>query len=386
MMNQRTILAVSVLLLSASGVAAQTYHVSIGLFRKEPPAVVRVSGPCLISGRSRVDSGKSIVLRYSAKGVLLEGVGARSTHPSVRLKPVDPGGTVELVVDGRGRPYRGEITVRSSRGKLQVVNRLDIEDYVRSVLPGEMPHDWPLQSLAAQAVVARSFAAAGMGRHSKEGFDLCDLTHCQVYRGSSWERPETNRAVEMTSGEVLTFRSKCVPVPYHSTCGGCTTDGLYSGHPAEDYLTPVKDSRGKEVYCSASNHYRWSWSLSSDELKRATEADGRPVPGEVADVRVSARDASGRATVIEIRADRLVKVTACDFMLAAGRHLGWNKIKSTFFDVRKSNGRFVFTGRGLGHGMGLCQWGARGMALRGRSYGEILKHYYPKCVVSRRYH
>jgi stage II sporulation protein D len=279
---------------------------------------------------------------------------------------------IRLVVDGAERTYRGRITARASHGRLLLVNHVPLEDYLRGVLPGEMPHDWPMEALAAQAGVARSFAVAEMGRHSRDGYDFCDLTHCQAYRGASWERQSTDRAVRMTAGRVLAASGKVIPAPYHSTCGGKTCANV-------EYLTYVDDSKNGKAYCAESDHSRWTSAISADDLGRALK-----IGGTITDIRLLGRDSTGRVTKIEIKVDRVTAFTASEFQGAVGRDLGWMRIKSAWFDVRKSGDSFIFTGRGLGHGMGLCQWGARGMARHGRSCEEILRHYYPRCRIERK--
>lgn len=351
--------------------ASDARVIRIGLLRKDPPAEVQAVGPLTVyrgMTKKAVSTGRVITLNLS---------GGRAI-----LKPATPGGAITLLVGAQPRSYRGEITVTPLRQRLLLVNRLDTEDYIRSVLPAEMPSDWPIQALAAQAVVARSFAIASIGRHAGEGFDLCDLTHCQVYRGASWERPQTNTAVDMSRGQIVTFQGRCVPVPYHSTCGGQTTDSTRDEHRGPEYLTGIQDGSSKP-WCSASPHYRWSCSLSAEDLERALESDGHTIPGTPKSLTIRSSDASGRALTIVIQAAGTVAISGEDLMIAIGRHLGWNKIKSTRFTVQERDGEFFFSGSGLGHGMGLCQWGARGMALNGRSYADILRHYLPKCRVER---
>ncbi|MHB0999446.1 MAG: SpoIID/LytB domain-containing protein [Armatimonadota bacterium] len=358
----------------------------IGLFKPDGlPEGVCAYGPCTIrhsNGIYHLKSGKLLTIKCTPTGLTLDGIGRQITSSYVKLMPDGIGGNIRFypIYTSEIRRYRGWMEVRPRNGKIMAVNHIDTEDYLRSVLPGEMPSDWPSQAFAAQAVVARSFAYASKGRHAREGFDLCSLTHCQVYRGMSYERPQTNNAVRSTAGLVIAYNGRPVAAPYHSTCGGKTTDGLYSGHRAEPFLVPVADSAKGKVFCAESPHYSWKGVTSPENIRQALQMDGIHT-GKISDMKITSKDKSGRAISIKLIVGKTSSVSGYDLMMAVGRHIGYNRIRSTLFTIRKSGTKLVFTGKGLGHGMGLCQWGARGMAKQGYSPRDILKHYYPKCTL-----
>ena len=143
----------------------------------------------------------------------------------VRLRPVD-----DVPVEAAGRHVRGDIVVRSGADGALLINELDLEQYLRGVVPAEMgPRAFPeIEALKAQAVAARTYAMAHLGEHDAQGYDLCATTQCQVYKGVEVEDPLSDRAVSETAGEVLTWRGALVDARYHSTCGGHTEDAVVS--------------------------------------------------------------------------------------------------------------------------------------------------------------
>jgi peptidoglycan hydrolase-like amidase len=148
--------------------------------------------------------------------------GATAQGPTVRLVPLDP----DPVRVG-AKSVRGELELRPSAGGVIVVNVVNLEQYLRGVVPAEMgPRSFPLlEALKAQAVAARTYAVAHLGDHAAEGYDLCDSTACQVYEGAGAEQPLSDRAVLETAGEVVTYQGKPIDAMYHSTCAGHTEDG-----------------------------------------------------------------------------------------------------------------------------------------------------------------
>ena len=143
--------------------------------------------------------------------------------PSLLIQPVEPGGTLEV----NGQPYRGKVEVRILGDSLKVINQLEIEEYLKGVVPNEMgPATYPeLEALKAQAVAARTYVVANRGQFSDSGFDICDSASCQVYKGYGTEHPLSTRAVEETAGLIAVFNGSPIKTLYTSTCGGHTEDG-----------------------------------------------------------------------------------------------------------------------------------------------------------------
>jgi len=265
--------------------------------------------------------------------------------------------------------YRGKIEAyRADRGLL-LVNVVDVEDYLRGVLPSEMPPSFQREALKAQAVAARTFAWANRGRHAKLGYDLCDSTDCQVYPGAAAENTATSEAVKETSGLVATYKGKLISAQYCSDCGGATGDG---GVP---YLAPVPDrpDDGAPDYCDHDGHcWTRSWPLA-DFAKLAQKRF--PTLGGLRSVSVAEASDLGRVRTVKLEADKGAAAIAAAELR---RLLGPTVVKSTVFTVKVEDGNVIFEGKGFGHGIGLCQFGANALASppHNQTFDQILKHYY----------
>jgi SpoIID/LytB domain protein len=257
---------------------------------------------------------------------------------------------------------------------------IPLEDYVLGVLSMEASTEDELEALKAQAVVSRTFALRNAGRHSSEGYDLCSNTHCQQYSNDkSRVRDQLRRAVDETAGELETEKTgEPIDAYFHAACGGATTsiEALW-GVPAPSYLRGVRDD-----YCVAIPGRKWTDEIPATRLMKALSSDPRSdVGGRIEDLVVTKRDASGRAELITVEGERRRHLRGWEFKMIVGRALGWNVLKSSRFEVRRSGSSFVFRGSGFGHGLGLCQQGAHVMARRGVGYRQILEHYFPGAAV-----
>ena len=261
-----------------------------------------------------------------------------------------------------------------------VTQTIPIEDYVRSVVATEGSTENELEALKALAIASRTYALKNMGRHERDGYDLCSTTHCQRYRptGSQSDAPVSRavaEAVEATRGEILRDSGGNVVDSYFSaSCGGATANmGTLWGGSAPPYLRGVKDD-----YCANEPHHSWTDVISEAHLLKALKSDRRTnVGGQLHNVTVVRRDQSDRAELIALEGERRVTVSGWDFKIVVGRALGWNILKSSRFDIVRSGPNFVFRGKGFGHGLGLCQEGAHVMAAGGASYYQILAKYFP---------
>ena len=229
-----------------------------------------------------------------------------------------------------------------------------------------------------QAVVARTYAAASLGRHAAEGFDVCDTTHCQLI---NLERPVRSRwaniarqAVRATAGRILVYGARPVSALFHSDCGGyrASASDVWGGAPVP-YLIAEPDPLP-----GGRKHQSWTFTIGREPLRSALNANARTAVGERLDtVDVQRRDASGRASLVLLNGARAPLVRGEDLRAAITTALGPRSLRSSRFDVRREGDAFVFTGQGYGHGVGLCQTGAAARAAAGESAENILAFYYP---------
>jgi stage II sporulation protein D len=298
--------------------------------------------------------------------------GASSFRVGSRV--VDKPGTFDGPVTLDGRELRGKLEIFSDGGKLVAVNVVDLEDYVAAVVGSEVPHDWPLEALKAQAVAARTFAVAqkvaqGAGARAHLGASVLD----QVYKGTAHPFPGAQQAARATAGEVLTWGAAPIAAYFSASCGGKSESAEVAFHLAPGTTPYIKG--GEEDGDERPWTVRMKLSAVSTALKKRIGADVRGL-------RVASRTASGRALLM--RLDTSAGQRNLD-AIELRQLLGYRDLPSLLFDVDVSHGTAVFAGRGSGHGVGLCQWGAHDRAVRGAKYGEILAHYYPGAELRRMY-
>jgi stage II sporulation protein D len=300
-----------------------------------------------------------------------------------------PGPVRVSVPSAMGRPKMVVLRVQVKDGKALVVRDVPLEYYVAATAASEVHPDSADEAVAermyeVQAVIARTYALTNRGRHAKEGFDLCSRTHCQLYEPA---RLNTSRwssvvqtATERTAGEVLWFDAAPARAVFHADCGGHTSAAAAVwGGLAPPYLTAKKDA-----VSSVSAHAEWTFESRAEALRIALNADPRTAVGDtLADIEVAGRDAAGRAEKLILRGTRTFVIRGEVFRDVVTRRLGVRTLKSTLFSVKKSRGAFTFTGRGFGHGVGLCQAGALARLKAGDSPEDVLSFYFPGASVRR---
>lgn len=314
----------------------------------------------------RWQAGAFLVGREKLRGEVL------TVRPSTKA---DGAGEFTL----NGRRYRGALELRHKGGGLTAVNIVPVDDYLRSVVPEEMPVDWPAEAIKAQSVAARSFALASRGRHAGEGYDLCTTTHCQLYTGTAAEKSASNAAIKATRGEVLTYGGKPIEALFHTDSGGMTenSEDVWGSHVS--YLRAAKDTPTKTM--------PWTKTISRVDLERKLAAKGHDI-GKVRSLALSPL-AIGRAAKDRTASGRVktmtVKGTKSTATLSGTTWRSLLGLKSTLFDAKLAKDMVTFTGYGSGHGLGISQWGAERMAARGASYAEILHHYYTGTTLQQLY-
>lgn len=305
----------------------------------------------------RWQAGAFLVGREKLRGEVL------TVRPSTKA---DGAGEFTL----NGRRYRGALELRHKGGGLTAVNIVPVDDYLRSVVPEEMPVDWPAEAIKAQSVAARSFALASRGRHAGEGYDLCTTTHCQLYTGTAAEKSASNAAIKATRGEVLTYGGKPIEALFHTDSGGMTenSEDVWGSHVS--YLRAAKDTPTKTM--------PWTKTISRVDLERKLAAKGHDI-GKVRSLALSPL-AIGRAAKDRTASGRVktmtVKGTKGTATLSGTTWRSLLGLKSTLFDAKLTKDAVTFTGYGSGHGLGISQWGAKRLAESGKSYAAILSHYY----------
>jgi stage II sporulation protein D len=285
-----------------------------------------------------------------------------------------PGSVVNTASSGftfNGRAYRGTAT-RLRDGN--IVSTVALEEYLYSVVPHEMTPSWPGAALAAQAVCARTYVL--QRSDPRRAYDVVPSELDQVYTGVESETPAARAAVDSTAGMVLRFTDQYARVMYSSCCGGHTeaANEAWGGAPIP-YLNGVLCTT-----CTASPYYRWNHELELGAVATAFAPELQPV-GSLQAVNPGDRDPSGRVRTVVLNAEHgAVPVKGATFRLRVGPRVLPSLLISRFEPATEAPERIAIEGGGLGHGVGLCQWGARGLALGGASFSDILRFYFPGTV------
>jgi stage II sporulation protein D (peptidoglycan lytic transglycosylase) len=270
-------------------------------------------------------------------------------------------------MNGREYPATLEI-VRYGEG-LAIVNELRLEEYVVGVLRAETNERWPVETLRAQAIVARTYAAFLRASSGTRPYHVVATTTHQVYAGHVPASSPIWDAVRDTAGQVLLWNGELFPAFYHSASGGYTEDPrtVFAARnmPA---LKAIRDD-----FSSAAPHFYWTLDLKLSELSDILRRNGYDL-GTVTAIEVTERSQSLRVSNLTVHGTRSsARLRGNDFR----RMVGYETIKSTLFAVALDGALARFAGRGYGHGVGMSQWGAKEMAEQGYKAEKILEYYYP---------
>lgn len=348
--------------------AAEEPMVRVAILQEVPSARITVPVACRLK-----DLEKGTVLaewpelkwkEVKADAAGLSVGGAAIASGVVMLEP-----SKDAIFRVNAKPYRGGLILsRTSSGKLRVINRLSLEEYLVSAVASETSSEWPMEVLKAHAVVSRTLVAHRIWIRKGQPFDVDGSTH--LYHGVSAESRRTREAVEATRGQVLASRGELFSATFCTSCGGHTEDAAELWETKGD-LTPLKGV--PDPYCKDLRHYRWETAVSVEEFKHllgpTVDETGAPV-----NVEAGERNPSGRVRSVRIQGEK-------GSAWLTGRRfrelLGENRLRSLNFTAVISGRRALFSGFGWGHGVGFCQWGAYGMARKGFKMDEILQHYFP---------
>lgn len=352
-------------------------EVSIRIFARTKPVTVVFTPErgeyilhCWPSGDEMLVTGETVAItRHDGRVIYRTSAGKSGVADSLSLTPASSGSVFRLRAPGKeeaAKTLDGLLRIKSFPGSLQILNVTSVESYLPGVVRAEAGRSGPPDYFRAQAVVARTYVYRNITRHELDGYNLCDDIHCQVYPGLI-DETHIIEACRSTQGQVLTDRdSMLIVAAFHANCGGVTAssaDVWIAGYP---YLVSIKDP-----WCSYSSSFAWRKSVPMAEWdsflrsKGIAKGDERALyssPG-AGPVRIMDRSVAGR------------HMTAEEIRMRFG-------LRSAFFTLTPSGDSVLVNGRGYGHGVGLCQDGARAMAEKKITYEKITGFYYPGTVIS----
>jgi len=363
--------------------ALTPFFIALFLMLFQPGLTVAAFGPEMI--RVAIVKG---VDQVKVDGVGLLAVDGRQEQlrmsPPLTLKRARKGVTVNgravdsvtffapAVTTVNGKGYRGSLEITPAEQGLLVVNELPLEEYLIGLINCEISSSWPLESIKAQAVVARSYALYQKEVRKGARYHLEASVLDQVYDGCAVEDERSALAVRETAGEVLSFNGAPALTFYHANCGGHTEAAEQVWSTKYPYLGGAPCG-----YCLTAPTASWEVTLSLAKIEATLKAGGTAITG-LRNLAPGPRNESGRLTTIQLITARATQeIPATTFRKA----LGYTVIRSTNFNLSVMGDLVRFSGRGYGHGVGLCQWGAKSKAEAGFSYREILAYYYPGTAI-----
>lgn len=332
---------------------------------------------------AKVSSGNKLKFSIASEKLILK-IGDKE-FSSDKFFLIPPEETEIIKVDGK--KFRGRIIISIVASEIKIVNQIGLEDYVKGVMTREMPIGRGTENynaLKAFSICTRTYAYNKINEN-KLFFDIYPDTRDQVYGGVEGETVYTNKIVDETSGQILFYDNQPATMFYHSTCGGQTenVENVFSKSNIP-YLSGIKD--GDEPFCKISPRYEWVENYSEsnfiEQLYKAKLIESTNY--KISDLRIKSRFNSGRVNELDIILNDNEEIQKTIFLI--GNQIrsiirssnDKSILKSTLFDITiDSKNNVVISGKGNGHGVGLCQWGAIGQSKKGIDFKEILNHYFP---------
>ena len=412
MKKYRKLISILLLFCCLFATQASAKNISIGLkFGGKSPKEVTVqnqSGFLLSVGEETLGElpDGTIKLTWAEDGTVVLTTPTDETvlytyEKSDRPLGLTPANLGTVLIDGT--EYRGSARFLYNDNGITIINHLDIEDYLKGVVPGEMPSSWPTEALKAQAVCARNYAITNWNKFQSYGFNLDDTTQSQVYLGVKGEKPETNRAILETQNIYLTYNGKPATTFFYSSSGGHTESSKYAWGGDLPYLVGVEDPYDTSR--------EWTVPYTPDEIEEKLSGISVSI-GDVTDLDVVERSPSGRIIDLNIIG------TEGNYHAKLEKSRSLFNLRSNLFTITKKGGEakpitvitargleerqltqpiltatgeipyeagtpteYIFQGTGYGHGVGMSQYGAKGMAEQGYNFEQILTHYFTGTVL-----
>lgn len=356
---------------------------------------IKIGSKIILSDESNklaeVKTGNTIMLSVNSNNLLAKISDQDFVSTNFYLDSEDANETINI----NSKKYRGRIKILLKNSKIEIVNQMGIEDYVKGVMTKEMPIGNGIenyQALKAFSICVRTYAFNKI-KEQKDFFDIYTDTRDQVYGGVDGETDYTNKIVDETAGQILTYEYGPATIFYHSTCGGFTEDvENVFGKESIPYLTSVED--GSDHYCKISPRYEWKENYSEevfvDRLFKSDLIESNNY--RVDNIEIISRFGSGRVNKLKIslldKNGNEKTITLIGNNMRSVIKSGDNKsiLKSNYFEVElNQNKEIVIDGKGSGHGVGMCQWGAIGQSKLGVDYLNILSHYFPGTKIKNSY-
>lgn len=340
---------------------------------------------------AKIKSGNKIFVTLQGPKIQLQISDTKFTADTFHFVSDDDDSIIRI----NGKKYRGRIKIFSDNSQIKIVNQIGLEDYVKGVITREMPigkGNENYEALKAFSLCIRTYALVKIFEH-KSYYDIYPDTRDQVYGGADSENPYTSSIVDETRGLILSYNNLPAVIFYHAACGGYTEDvkNVFSNNNLP-YLKSIKD--GNDPYCSIAPRFNWSEEFS-EQLFVSRLYDAGFVNSKnftIGNIVISSRYESGRVKELVItlidsnQKEKIISLYGNNIRGIIKTADGRSILRSTFFDISiDQNKTVIISGKGYGHGVGFCQWGAIGQSRQGIDYKKILNHYFPGIQISKYY-
>ncbi len=352
-------------------------EIRVSLAENASRVVLSASYPIILqfSSGQRVQESSPVVIQTAREGLRVNGrqlkfrtVFAKARRGELSLTVQRATSKIFSEKNGRRWKLSGGVDIQRHHSRLLVVNRVDVEDYVAGVITGEINTNWHREALRAQSVAARTYVLYKKMMNQDQPYDVVSSVQDQVYQGQAHVNAKVAEAVRATKGKVITLDGRPILAAYSSTAAGPTEDAQYVWAIDVPYLKGVECP-----FDDASPRYRWREVVPIQKLENQFRKSEYAI-GSIATITPYTYTPSGRINHIRIlHSQGELILRGQDFRRVAG----YSTIYSTQFHIESIGREVVFTGKGSGHGVGLCQWGMKEMADLGYSHEAIVHYYYP---------
>ena len=367
--------------------------IRVNLFTTDSQYSLTVASSFLIviDGKKEALVHKNNVLNFKSNGEEVDLSIMDKDFSSKKIELIKADDSQILRLDGK--QLTGYVRIISIHGKIYFINVLPFEEYLKGVVPAEMPvgeGTENFEALKAMAVCARTYALIKMNKHNTV-FDVSDDVSDQVYGGMNRGNLISDKAVEETSGMILTYDNRLAVTLYHSTCGGQTEDGK-NVFASADYPYLISHDDSSPSYCKISPRFEWQETYSSEEIiKRLYSANILDSDSYLLkDIQIASRFFSGRVNQIDFvvedinNVEKVVSVYGNRIRSVIRNGNNSAILNSNWFDViKESGGDIILRGKGYGHGVGMCQYGAMAQSQIGENFRDILNFYYPGTTIKK---
>ena len=311
----------------------------------------------IIVDNETMDKKREVKVSYSKSGIEYNG----NIYNNIYLKQ-KAGEYIYVSKNGTNyNAYRGNISLLPENSRIIPVNIVELDEYIYSVVPCEIGKKFPEQAVKAQIVAARTYAYYNTKNSKFKSYDLVDNTDSQVCKGINTEDENISKLVDSTKNMIITYKGEPINAVFHSDSGGYTanSEDVWGGKPV-DYLRSVDDTGNNEF----SPRKTWSYMITKEKFKNIFGVFPKEISMEKKNNRIEKIYISDENKKIEITSNEFRK------------KLGYTNLFSTIFEFQDLGDSLMFNGNGAGHGVGLSQWGAYGLAVKKMKYDQILKYYY----------